>query len=150
MMNKRLIIGVDPGVKTGIATFYNGKLLNLQTSYCFNDFLYFEKLRFSFQEKATVVIEDSRLQSHIFTAPSVKGAAKLKIARNVGQLDMICAYIFNRASDIGCSVRCVSPKQKGRKLNADDFNAITGWKGKSNQHERDAAMVAWPYVKIKE
>ena len=22
---------------------------------------------------------------------------------------------------------------------------VTGWKGRSNKHERDAAMVAWPY-----
>jgi hypothetical protein len=105
-MNKRVIIGVDPGVKTGIATFCDGRLTSLETSNWFDEFFhsqasnwldevfYFGKLHVALQEKVAVVMEDSRLQSHIFTAPSVKGAAKLKIARNVGQLDMICAYIL--------------------------------------------------------
>ena len=28
---------------------------------------------------------------------------------------------------------------------AEAFGRITGWTERSNEHERDAAMVAWPY-----
>lgn len=30
-------------------------------------------------------------------------------------------------------------------LDAEQFAKVTGWTGSSNQHERDAAMVAWQY-----
>ena len=39
----------------------------------------------------------------------------------------------------------ISPLGKGHKMAADQFERITGWSKPSNQHERDAAMVAWPY-----
>ena len=39
----------------------------------------------------------------------------------------------------------VSPLQKGSKVNRDDFAIKTGWVDKSNEHNRDAAMVAWPF-----
>jgi hypothetical protein len=39
------------------------------------------------------------------------------------------------------SAHGISPKHKGRKLDAETFNKLTGWQKKSNQHERDAAMV---------
>ena len=36
-------------------------------------------------------------------------------------------------------------RAKGSKLDAEAFGLVTGWEGKSNQHERDGAMVAWQY-----
>ena len=45
----------------------------------------------------------------------------------------------------GVPAHGISPKEKGAKLDAATFALMTGWQGKSNQHERDAAMVAWPY-----
>lgn len=39
----------------------------------------------------------------------------------------------------------ISPTRKGAKVDAERFAAITGWEGSSNEHTRDAAMVAWPY-----
>ena len=39
----------------------------------------------------------------------------------------------------------VGPKHKGAKLDAEQFAKVTGWTGSSNQHERDADMVAWQY-----
>ena len=45
----------------------------------------------------------------------------------------------------GIPAHGISPKGKGRKVDADRFHAITGWSARCNQHERDAAMVAWPF-----
>jgi hypothetical protein len=43
----------------------------------------------------------------------------------------------------------ISPKHKGRKLDAETFNKLTGWQKKSNQHERDAAMCVFSHGGIK-
>ena len=34
-------------------------------------------------------------------------------------------------------------------LRRAQFRAHTGWSGRSNQHERDAAMVAWQYRRMR-
>ena len=39
----------------------------------------------------------------------------------------------------------MAQRAKGSKLDAEAFGLVTGWEGKSNQHERDGAMVAWQY-----
>ena len=91
-----------------------------------------------------VVFEDSRLISHSFTTVKSRAGA-LKIARNVGEIDAWCKLIVLACESLNIPAHGISPKAKGKKLNADQFKALTGWALKSNQHERDAAMVAWKY-----
>lgn len=57
------------------------------------------------------------------------------------------AQIFPPAhcAHLGIDAYGISPKQKGAKLDAAQFAKLTGWDGKSNQHERDGVMVAWAY-----
>ena len=133
-----MIIGIDPGQNTGIAVFKDGILWKLQTiephqiaSYLLNAL------------PRRVAFEDSRLISHSFTTVKSRPAA-LKIARNVGEIDAWCKLIVSVCADIGVPAHGISPKHKGAKLNAELFGKLTGWQGSSNQHERDAAMCAWP------
>jgi hypothetical protein len=135
-----MIIGIDPGAKTGIAQYTNGKLLAMQTT----DILgAITLIRLTLAK--LVVLEDSTLTSHIFTAPGVAHRAALKVARNIGEVDAYCKIIKQVCGDLGISYRSISPKDKGKKIDAKEFERITGWTGKSNQHERDAAMVAWRF-----
>ncbi len=67
------------------------------------------------------------------------------MARNVGEIDAWCKLIVAICEELGIPAHGISPKGKGAKLNAETFAKATGWKGKSNQHERDAAMVAFAY-----
>ena len=94
-----------------------------------------------------VVFEDSRLISHTWSTVSSRAAA-LKMARNVGEIDAWCRLITQVCADMGLPAHGVSPKGKGQKINGQSFASLTGWSGTSNQHERDAAMVAWPYRKV--
>ncbi len=80
----------------------------------------------------------------MFTTVKSRPAA-LKMARNVGEIDAWCRLIVATCADLGIDAHGISPKQKGAKLDAAQFAAKTGWCGKSNAHERDAAMCAWPY-----
>jgi hypothetical protein len=141
-----IILGIDPGVNNGIAQFINGELMFLDTLTTIN-LIYLLKQE-SFEIDA-IIIEDSRLQSHVFTGQKSNVATRLNIARKVGQVDCICGIVQSLCSELAIDYIAISPKQKGAKLNAEQFRALTGWEGKSNSHERDAACVAWPYRNMK-
>ncbi|MBK9427238.1 MAG: hypothetical protein IPN63_07590 [Gammaproteobacteria bacterium] len=133
------MIGIDPGKQTGISTYRDGALVELRTV---SPGDVYEVL---LESGATrVVMEDSRLQSAVFPR-AVGPRAMLKIARNVGEVDQICRRIEAVCETAGIDLVRVSPLGKGAKLNAARFKEITGWTGRSNQHERDAAMCAFPY-----
>ncbi|WP_222864862.1 hypothetical protein [Comamonas sp. Z1] len=135
------IVGIDPGQSTGLAVYEKGKLHWLHTVSA-------DRLeQWLAQHPAQLVIfEDSRKTSKTFTAAKgVSAAAALKIARNVGEIDRLCKDIEAMCKRMGIEAYGVAPLAKGSKVNAGDFAQITGWKTRSSQHARDAAMVAWPY-----
>ncbi len=138
-----LVLGIDPGKATGLATYTDGKLAALDT--CTPGELVATITRIA---PALVVFEDSRLQSPTW-GRGVSRAALLKVARNVGQIDGWCALIEEACKAQGIEARGISPRRKGAKLDAARFQAITRWDGRCNQHERDAAMVAWPFRNFK-
>lgn len=133
------LIGIDPGVNTGVARYESGVLTELLTIEPHT----IERM-LTQHRPARVVFEDSRLQSHTWTRGKTV-AATAKMARNVGQIDAWCSLITAVCADLGIPAHGISPAGKGAKLNAERFAATTGWAGRSNEHERDAAMVAWPY-----
>lgn len=132
-------MGIDPGQHTGLAMFRAGRLSALET---------IQPHELPGAIKALmpdrVVFEDSRLQSHVWTSVPSKAAA-LKMARNIGQIDAWCTLITAVCADLGIAAHGISPAGKGGKLNAAEFERLTGWVGRSNEHERDAAVVAWKY-----
>ena len=134
-----LILGIDPGAHTGVATYVGGQLTDLETVGPNQ----IERL-IRGRAPARVVFEDSRLQSHTWTSSASKAAAA-KMARNVGQVDAWCYLITAICAELGIAAHGISPAGKGAKLDAKQFASVTGWTGKSNEHARDAAMVAWKY-----
>jgi len=131
------VIGIDPGVNTGTALYANGKLVILQT---------IEPIdiqSFILTNQADLfVFEDSRMQSNVWI-PSASKAVANNIARKIGQVDAWCRLIQDTCDRYDIKYINISPKAKGGKMSADEFNKLTGWTKRSNQHERDAAMVAW-------
>ena len=133
------VIGIDPGMNTGMARYVDGVLVELETVMPWEVRIALAALR-----PSLVVFEDSRKQSHTWTRIASRDAS-LKMARNVGEIDAWCKLIEAECAALG--IRCigVSPTGKGAKLAAPAFSKLTGWTGKSNQHARDAALVAFPY-----
>ena len=134
-----VILGIDPGSNTGMANYTNGRLILLASVEPVEIAGYIESLR-----PDRVVFEDSRLLSHTWTTIKSRPAA-LKMARNVGEVDAWCKLIVAVCESLSIAAHGISPKAKGEKLGSEAFNRVTGWVGPSNQHMRDAAMVAWPY-----
>ena len=134
----KTILGIDPGAFTGIATYHDGKLAELNTIRPVYIFQWLGDIK-----PARVIFEDSRLTSPV-SSRGTTPAARMKIARNVGQVDGVCALIDAACEILSIPAHGISPKGKGAKLDAAQFKAITGWTEQSNGHTRDAAMVAWP------
>lgn len=135
------VVGIDPGQATGLAVYDKGKLIELHTVTPDELENWLAK-----NQPQVVIFEDSRGTGKTFTAAKARSvAAALKIARNVGEIDRLCKDIAAMCKRLGIECYGVAPVDKGAKRNAKDFAQITGWSGRSNQHARDAAMVAWPY-----
>jgi hypothetical protein len=134
----KYLLSIDPGTHTGVAIFEDGKLINLHTD---NPYSVLQRIALGGWYK--VIFEDSTLIGKIFTAPQIKGAAKEKIIRNIGEIDNCCKNIILACQAAKLPYQQISPKGKGAKLDAAQFKAVTGWDKPSNQHGRDAAMCAW-------
>lgn len=135
-----VILGCDPGQNTGVALYRAGKLKVLKT---IQPHELDETLTWLAPD--LVIFEDSRLQSHVWTASGTSRRAAIKIGRNVGQIDQQCTVIEALCDKRGIPCVGISPLRKGAKLKATAFKQLTGWPGGSNQHVRDAAVIAWPY-----
>lgn len=136
-----LILGIDPGSETGVATFVGGALQDLETV---TGLEMLALIRCTLP--ARVVFEDSRLETRLWNARGKQNmGTALAAARSVGQVDRLCSMIVEQCALLGIPAHGISPTSKGAKLDAARFKAATGWAARSNQHERDAAMVAWPY-----
>lgn len=133
------ILGIDPGVNTGVAIFKGGSLHALLTIEP-----HMIQTLIDMHKPGRVVFEDSRLQTHVWTRGRTM-AANCKMARNVGEIDAWCRLITAVCGELKIAAHGISPAGKGGKTDAKSFALLTGWQGKTNQHERDAAMVAWPY-----
>ena len=134
-----LILGIDPGANTGVATYIGGRLVHLAT---------IEPVEIAESIEAArpkrVIFEDSRLLSYTWTTIKSRPAA-LKMARNVGEVDAWCRLICAVCARLDIPAHGVNPKGKGAKVDAGRFAELTGWDKRCNEHERDAAMVAFPY-----
>lgn len=147
-----VIIGIDPGQHCGLAVCKDGLLRELHTVAPFElvDWLKMQRV-VAYEadvrgDSLCLVFEDSRLQSYVWNASGKSRAdGALRIARNLGQVDALCSMVQEWATVHGVPFIGVSPKAKGAKMDAATFASLTGWTGRSNQHERDAASLAWRY-----
>lgn len=136
------VLGIDPGEQTGVAVLEDGALVDLDTQAPVAMYALLHRLA-----PDRVVFEDSRLQSRVWVPGAHAGArAKgLSIARDIGRVDARCADLVAACDLLGIPAHGISPQAKGAKYDAAQFARVTGWTRRCNQHERDAAMVAWPY-----
>ena len=137
------IVGIDPGSQTGVAIFTNGALTELRTTTPNGVAALLDEI-----QPERVVFEDSRLTKATW-GRGVSPAALRKIARNVGQIDACCSQLVDLCAVRGIVAHGISPKGKGAKVTAEKFMRLTGYAGRTNQHQRDAAMVAYPYRRAK-
>lgn len=132
-----LLIGIDPGTNTGVAMLHvsHGMLGFVGSVMIHQAFAIIEGYTETGM-KIKVYIEDSRNVSRAFG-----GAAK---AQGAGSIKRDCNIWEDYLIDSGIDYQFIRPgKRSNLKMESSAFAKLTGWKGRTNSHGRDAAMLVF-------
>ena len=137
-----IYIGIDTGVHTGIAVWDSEKgkfvyldtlkiheALNIVSSYAYKDI------------PLCVRFEDARQRKWIPFAKNVTG--ELGRAQGAGYVKAHCQIWEDFLTDYRIPFEAIAPRRNVTKLSAEQFERITGYKGRTNEHARDAAMLVY-------
>ncbi len=136
-----VLIGIDPGVNTGIAVKHKEGELVLTTVTFWETIIELNANTVK-GRKLLVVIEDPNLNRPTFAKKGVSaGEIKKfgKVSQNVGMNKMMARLLIEYCELNKIPVQTVRPKTA--KWTAEALKAYTGYVGKSSQHARDAAKL---------
>jgi hypothetical protein len=139
-----VVIGIDTGVNTGYALWRPGvkRLIFVDTvkihtaMQMVKDAKVFDCLGNG--EGVLVRGEDARKRQWFGNAgrEQLQGAGSIKRDATIWE-DFL--------TDLGVDFEMVAPKSNTTKVSAEYFAKITGWKGRTSEHARDAAMLCFGY-----
>ncbi len=134
----RFVIGIDPGVKTGVALYDRKKrrLLSVGSHAIHEAMDTILLCNDTVIDGLFVRFEDARKRNWFGNS----GREKLQGAGSVKR-DCKIWEDFLKAKDIPFEM--VAPKNNSTKLKAESFAKITGYEGSTNEHGRDAGMLCW-------
>ena len=134
---RNLMIGIDPGVHTGVAVWdmERRELIAVCSTGMFGATGIVQR-HHNEGHMHSVVFEDARLRKWF-------GSKGREALQGAGSIKRECQLWAEWLAAVGCSYRAVSPHSKGPKLDAAQFARLTGWPGRTNEHGRDAAMLVF-------
>ena len=135
-----IIIGIDPGVKTGVAFWDTKKkeLLKVESGSLiaiYEMILSDMELHFPAND-CFIRIEDARKRKWFGknSKSKMQGAGSVKRDTKIWQ--EICEYYE-------WPYQMIHPIKGATKWDSDKFQRVTGWQGRTNQNARDAAMMVF-------
>lgn len=141
-----LVVGIDPDLKkSGVAVVSDGKLQTLDV------LKLLDLIEFISEHKhcAHFVIENVNHDKATYIRPGTNKNVMQNISQKVGMVKAIGAVLEEILTDLGAEFTSMKPLRgsvKKAKNDAELFNRMTGWEGKSNQDKRDAALLALSYT----
>lgn len=134
-MNKPLIIGIDPGVKTGLA-IWNRESKSMIVLYSAGILMIMKIILNHRDQILKIRLEDARKRNWF-------GKAGREVLQGAGSIKRDC-QIWEEFFELhNLPYELVAPKNNKTKLDAKLFSNMTGWKGRTNEHERDSAMLVY-------
>lgn len=131
-----IIIAIDPGRRTGICKLNNGEIELLKT-------VDHTEARNVIRELSkpgdTAAIEVSRSR-HIYMRKGANERVMRRIASNVGENRAMARELCGFCEGLGLNVIELEPR--GTKITAEVFKNLTGYKGRTSSHARDAWVLA--------
>lgn len=129
----KLLIGIDTGTHTGIA-IWDGETLRVDCTTISKAML--EVLRLATLHEIIVLYEDATQRKWF----GQTGRERLKGAGSVERDSKIWRDFLK---ENGIKNKAIAPKDNRTKLTAQQFKLLTGYKGTTNEHSRDAAMLVY-------
>ena len=140
-----ICVGIDTGVHTGFAVWSTeSRQLTIVTTITIHQALiwvkgFAERCKAE-NEEMKVYFEDARKRTWYATSTAKQDRDKLQGA---GSIKRDCKIWEDALTEWGIPFEAVAPKHNATKMSAEFFRAVTGWKGKTNEHSRDAAMLVF-------
>ena len=130
---KRLLIGIDCGVKTGYAVYdqIDKKLVAVETRTIISAM---QQIRFLIDTVAEVRIEDARLRKWFGNAGKERLQGVGSVKRDSAIWEEFCEYYC-------IPYKLIHPKDNMTKTTAEYFRKLTGWEKRTSVHARDAAAL---------
>lgn len=133
-----LYIGIDTGTHTGLAVwdtktqmFLSIECLKIHTA------MRSVEMFVSHDPKNVIIrFEDARLRNWF-------GNAGREQLQGAGSIKRDCTIWEDYLTDLHARFEAIPPRKNLTKMTAEAFECITGWKGRTNEHERDAAMLVF-------
>ena len=132
------VIGIDSGVNTDFACW---SIVEKRLIFCKSLMIHqaFDHILGNIESITLVRVEDARLRKYI-----TGGREKLQGAGSIKRDAKIWEDFL---TDKSIPFEMVAPKNNRTKLDHFSFKKITGYKSKTNQHARDAAMLVFGFNK---
>ena len=134
-----IYIGIDPGTHTGVAVWdtREGKFLSLETLLIHRAMTFI--LTWSLKAEETgqeiqVVFEDARQRKWYGKESNDK-------LQGAGSVKRDCSIWEDFCRDYQIPFVAVPPMKGGTKVSESYFKTLSGWKGRTSNHARDAAML---------
>lgn len=137
-MQYRYIIGIDPGTNTGFAVWdTEDKKLQMVDSKKLHQAIAEVTFYANYYPGPIIVrFEDARLRKWY-------GKNSNEKQQGAGSIKRDCAIWEDFLKDSDIDFQAVAPKDVKTKMTAEAFRNLTGWKGVTNEHGRDAAMLVF-------
>lgn len=132
-----LIIGIDVGVNTGVAVWCVPSK-RFEGIFCMSILKAFVCVKEYRERISMVYVEDPRQVRHNTDRKKSQGAGSVKRDAQIWE-EFLKMYNIPHTF--------VRPSKSITKIKRDRFEKITGYKGRSNEHSRDAAMLVYGRTK---
>ena len=135
-----ICIGIDPGTHTGVAVWdtKERRFLSLETLPIHQALIKVRMWRDRVGHDLQVVFEDARQRTWFGRDKNTN--AKLQGA---GSIKRDCSIWEDFLTDYEIPFRAVPPQKGCTKWTEEYFKMVTGWKGKTSSHSRDAAVLVF-------
>lgn len=141
-----LYIGIDPGTNTGLA-IWDSTRKQFERVHTFGivtamvEIVEYVRYHGLDREDVEIVFEDARKRKWI---PREKNLSQFKgRAMGAGSVKRDCAIWEEFCEQYGFRCTAVPPRKGATKWTPETFAAVTGWKGRTSNHARDAAVLVF-------
>ena len=136
-------IGIDTGVHTGLAIWdgIGRRFLSIELLKIHRAMDVVEALAKANPGEVRARVEDARQRKWIPNMGSIRN--EIGRAKGAGSVERDCSIWADFLADIGIPCEMVAPRYNVTKLRQEAFSKLTGWSQRTNEHERDAAMLVF-------
>ena len=128
-------IGIDPGKHTGFAAWCDTQRRLVECKALLIHEAMAEVLRLHGEGQLhSVTFEDARLRTWF-------GAKGSEALQGAGSIKRDCTIWADFLGAHGIAYRAVAPSKGATKWTAEQFQRLSGWAGRTNEHARDAALL---------